>query len=462
MKKYFSFSLFKQGIKKTRGIGIATAATIIVFNFLYAFVTTQGFKESSGMIVVEKVEGGMIAPFLAVVFLFIPSICLSMFSYLNERKGADFYDSIPHKRTTVFISFTMAILTWVICTLVGSTLLNLLIWAVSPYFSPSVGGAALLVLNYLISSLVLIGITLTSRCLSGRSSIVLDFALSIIFIPRIILTFFEGQLSELNPVVIVERTFLNKISLNNSFLGIVGKSFGNSTSHLTRIPLLIGLFIEAILFLVLAVYLYNKRESQMAGQSVSSKWVKFFFRALLTIPLTFLIVTTTEPSLIVVLLSLTILLHFLYELFLSKDALKAAKSLPTLFVPLLISLALLLGVNVTSQYYINEDPSIDEVESVYLYTNEYYNKEFTFFCEKTLTGKESIAVTVSALENSYSRGEDYYGWGQYSDYEVEFTLKSGKKIYRKVYFLDKELIPLKLEASQESLQIRNSEVVLAN
>ncbi len=457
MKNYFSFSLFKQGIKKTRGIGIAAAATIIVFNFLYAFVSTQGFKESNGMIVVEKVEGGIIAPFLAIILLFIPSICLSMFSYLNERKGADFYDSIPHKRTTVFISFTMAILTWVLCTLVGSTLLNLLIWAVSPYFSPSIGGAALLILNYFISSLVLIGITLTCRCLSGRSSIVLDFALSIIFIPRIILSFFESHLSELNPVVIVEKTFLNKISLNNSFLGIVGKSFGNSTSHLTRIPLLIGLFIEAILFLVLAVYLYNKRESQMAGQSVSSKRVKFFFRALLTTPLTFLIITTNEFSLIVVLVSLTVLLHFLFELFLSKDAVKAAKSLPTLFVPLLISLALLLGCNVASQFYINEDPIVDEVASVYLYENNYYNKEFSYFCEKTLTNEESISSAISALESSYSRGKESYSWGTYSDYEVEFTLKNGKKICRHIYFTDNELMPFRLEASQSSLQLTEFE-----
>jgi hypothetical protein len=196
----------------------------------------------------------------------------------------------------------------------------------------------------------------------------------------------------------------------------------------------------------------------MAGQSVSSKWIKFFFRGLLTTPLTFLIVTTKEFSLIVVLVSLTALLHFLFELFLSKDAVKAAKSLPALFVPLLISLALLLGCNVASQFYINEDPSVDEVASVYLYENNYYNKEFSYFCEKTLTDEESISSAISALENSYSRGKESYSWGQYSDYEVEFTLKNGKKIYRHIYFTDNELMPFRLESSQSSLQLADFEI----
>ena len=99
MKNIFSYKLYLQGLRKIRTAGVAMAIVIIVLNaWIPINCITSGGNHGR---YVTSVDAGMFAPFGFLLMFFAPLLVYNMFSFLNERKGSDFFHSLPQKRMSL-------------------------------------------------------------------------------------------------------------------------------------------------------------------------------------------------------------------------------------------------------------------------------------------------------------------------------------------------------------------------
>ena len=68
----------------------------------------------------------MFSPLIA--FIYVGGVVLAMegFSFLNKRSDSDFYHSLPVSRTKLFWAITLAALTWIAATVLGSVLMTVI------------------------------------------------------------------------------------------------------------------------------------------------------------------------------------------------------------------------------------------------------------------------------------------------------------------------------------------------
>ena len=106
MKNIFSYKLYLQGLRKIRTAGVAMAVIIIVLN---AWIPIQCISRGGYRGSMTDVDAGMLAPFGFLLMFFAPLLVYNMFSFLNERKGSDFFHSLPQKRICTYLSFMSAV-----------------------------------------------------------------------------------------------------------------------------------------------------------------------------------------------------------------------------------------------------------------------------------------------------------------------------------------------------------------
>ena len=144
IKNIFSLKLYLQGIKRIRAIGIAAAICTIIPNALipvmeamrkssYDYFYYESFYSADRAPSVTQVRYGEFAPFLTLMMIFAPLMVYLTFSYLNERKKADFFHSIPQKRVCVYTSFTLSIVSWIALIMGVSVIINSILWNFVPY-----------------------------------------------------------------------------------------------------------------------------------------------------------------------------------------------------------------------------------------------------------------------------------------------------------------------------------------
>ena len=73
----------------------------------------------------------MFSPLIA--FVYAGGIVLAMegFSFLNKRADSDFYHSLPVSRKKLFWAVTLAALTWIAATVLGSVLLSIIVYTLT-------------------------------------------------------------------------------------------------------------------------------------------------------------------------------------------------------------------------------------------------------------------------------------------------------------------------------------------
>ena len=187
MKKLFSAKLYLQGIKKSRGAGIATAIIIIVANALIPIIAliselTRKYDYSYQNVerTVRAVPYNDLAPFAALVIALAPLITFSMFSYLNERSKSDFYHSLPQRRECIFNSLLLADLTWSLGTVFVSVVLNSVLWSLVPYCSVSILTVLVCLATFFVLALFITAIMVLSMSVTGTA--VANFLMGIVFL----------------------------------------------------------------------------------------------------------------------------------------------------------------------------------------------------------------------------------------------------------------------------------------
>ncbi len=439
MKNYFSKNLYLQGLRKIRTAGIAMAIIMLAINALVPVICIlESQFDFPGMNrTVQMVESPQFAPAGVAVVLFAPILTYLMFSYLNERKSSDFYHALPQKRVCVFISFTAAILTWIIATLLASAILNGILWAFARFYATTFAAAMISMLAYFITALVLVGFMSLAMMLTGTPiANVLVFILFTLFVRAFGLFFFYG-LDEIAPMFNATHSWLSIFDITFFLPFRIFNFYGDD---FVTAGMLCYWAIVGILLLVGSCIAYHFRKSESATRSAPNRLMQHIYRIGVTFPFVMLmmymiLIDDFVESYHFIFLVFAALVWITYEVLTTKKIKNVIKSLPLFLIPVLLSFGYLGSVYLAREIVYNTTPDREDIVSVELGSERYgYYAQWQNVIVHThsVDDDDILDMLPIALEETkktlYLTSNECRMQGYTQHNTLTLTLKSGRKV----------------------------------
>lgn len=392
----------------------------------------------------QPVEDYEFAPFLWAMMGFAPLLVIAMFSFLNERKQSDFYHSLPQTRVCMYLSMVAAIFTWLIGVIVVSVGVNALLWGFAKYYTFTFGTVLSNIVFYFVLGLFMSGSLAVAMMITGTTvSNLLIYAFLMLF-PRYLYTLFLGSLSSAIDILPNVEEFATILSFER-FLPLSwadGAIFRNGNGLCYDSGMLIYSAIIGILMFALAGFLYHIRRSESATKSAPNELFQHIYRTAFTtamaIMIPFAIILDGINEIVILLLMLVLVVHVLYELLTTKKIKKMVKSLPLIFIPLVLATAFGLSVLGAKAYVYSVRPEADDVKSVSFSNYSFVTYGEYLMEDKEITDKDVIRMALQGLYNKLDERERPHDGGWTRDFTATYTLKSGRKISRYVWLTDTE------------------------
>ncbi len=341
----FNTRLFLEGVKRLRVIMTAVAILALAVAILFPVISWIEYADSvsadglydGGVFSPEVVDHIVLCPPLYFLPFLSPLFFLVLFSFLHKRKQSDFFHAIPYTRTCVFVSFSLAALAAISVIAILSAALSAFLYALCPFttFSPlellAEIGLSVLSAAFL-SSFMILALTLT-----GTAATTLLLFVLFASITRVTLGLFSVMVNQLTivsadfyPFLSVEWYLPFRIFSQESFVSSQLPPYAHLVPYTIVVTLLLFVF---------AGFVYRRRPSEMAERSAPSGILQAIFRSLFTLPFALLItalLTTGENefSLFLVLLVITLLAFYLYELITTKRIRNLPRATPWLLAVL--------------------------------------------------------------------------------------------------------------------------------
>lgn len=444
--QYFDMRLYKEGIRQLRIPGVVSGVILLLCGTLMPLMEMIERYDRHQYWISEGITGVpqtvlelysvncllWICPYILAVVM-----AIMLFRFLNQRNSSDFYHSIPQTRVCVAVSFLLSVLTWVLGLLVGAGLLSCLFAEALPYLTVDWSNVLRFMVQLVTASILAVGGTFLAVSVTG--TIFTNFAVTmmLLYVPTVLAVVLEANvIGKLYFVQSINEMLLYKYNnLTNLMLNLFGFS-ENSASISAVYTTVLG-----IVYGIIGVCMYQRRNSEAAGKSASSSWLKAVFRVtpafvLTLIPLTMIyqeeLSDSTEVFLIVVIYIVAVVVYFLYELFSTGKWKSAVQSLKGLWLLAALNVVSLLIINGITLYARNCLPRADEIVSVRFMDDSYgyYDQNVE---ETELTGEEICTFTSKALEHTVKNLDDDTRWNYYENcHAVAIETKWGT-IYRYLY-----------------------------
>ncbi len=525
IKNYFNVKLYLQAIKRLKVVGIISAILLGIYAFMIPVITyienndAYYYEELDIIIDSESYVYDIIqepktydfidassSDFCAlytVLYLIVPIMSVILFHFMTSRNGSDFYHSLPTKRRAVYLSFIGAIATWSLILIAIFSIIMGITYAFIPYTVVNPLNILIFTLNIFISCILMAAGFGLGCCLSGTILSNLVTSLSILYLPRLLITLFCVAISASNPLVSLDGMFvLSRYNCNMLFAGIADPfiheltySKIDSFGHLDFSTLYT--LILAIIYIVLGSIVYTKRPSETAGKSAISSKLQIILRLILGYTISLLVVIplyihvemnkshnySTDycvddllyemggPIYILIIYLITFIVMFLYELITTKSTKKAVKSFitaPLIIVANIVTVVILCQINYNSFFYRPSVEDIDYVQFQFDYdlfaetatqminadaNTSYFDDADTIINGVTdikITDKEMLELVSDLVSKSINRTKkeyylgcaDYFGIynsWQYNS-EIKVTIKDGLfEKERYLYLTDEEI-----------------------
>lgn len=440
----FNKGLYKEGLRQGRLVGIIFFAVIALFSIIIP--VSNLFSVDDGRIFISW--GNFNPLFILTFCLFAPLLTLSVFSFLNKRNQSDFYHSIPHKRQTLFFSYLMSLLTWLIGTIVICSLIS---------FGIYLAGGNRFVMNYseifkyiltsISSSIMVMGAVLISMGLTGTMFSNIIVALLIIFMPRVVISMFLSCANEF--IVIADLStsgFFGTYCINVPF-ELISYLFGMSSSlPLTNLAGGIYTLILGIIYIVIAGLLFKHRKSEAAGNSALNPKTQTTIRIALAFLISMVGTTAWLNSnnfslLIFTVYAISLIAYFAYEIISTKKLAGIVKAIPALAILVLLNVAAALGVHLVKNVTLGVDWNSSYIESVQLNSTVY---QYGIPAYETLKSKEielNSPEVINAVSNQLSTTQtlvktnkrSIYNLNMNPGYIATVNMKNGKSYTRYIY-----------------------------
>lgn len=462
MKSFFSPKLYWEGVKKTRVVGIAFTAISTIISALIPFIMMLDWystpEEYRSNYTVSAME--FCIPALLIMIPASIILVLNMFSYLNKRSESDFYHAIPYKRSCVYVSFMSAVLSWLaLASLLSIAFAAFFFW-IHPGTSvalsiPFINLGICFLLGATLAATTAVAMTLTGTTISNLLIVILMLC----FVPVVGLLFIT-LLGEIVPLLYVPLTparFLQpEFSLPLAVFEVLMMGYDESVLF-SNAPMIVYTIIVTLLLLVVGCLIYMFRKSEMASKSAPNNLLQHIYRCAVSLPFALfavmMIYFNEDFSIFLVLVVVTLLVYFMYELITTKRFKNLAKAIPFLGVLVAGCLVFVGSAELTKALTLSYSPSADELDSIGEISDpvvmHYYNPTY----EEIKTGEieidapEAFEIVSASLADTIERTKNgtlydyddrhYYDKENYEDYEFSFRLvkitdKSGKVCGREI------------------------------
>ncbi len=427
MTGLFSFALYKQGLKRTRAAGAAIAIASVGAELLNAVTMKVRHCETCDRTGIRRIimaDDIMMGSIL--LLLLAPVLTYLMFSFLNKRTSADFYHAMPHKRTTVYVSYVFALFTWLFCILV----LNC---GASAYGFGEIRGFDVdrvrcleLLAYYASATLIVVGATLAAIMITGRAVSAFFTAGLFVCVPVQTVLWFEKSLGGFYCHYDYVSGLLKYVGTESN---VLYKLFDGPAS----ITAVISSAVLGVLWLVLGGIGYARRKSETASLGFASNKIKVFTACLFAFAFILKGICSfyyepldTRESYSFIFIGIVAMFVYMYV---STKSLRITfKAMPWLLAVFAASGAVLGCAYFTGQTMEKNTPAnCGEIESVTFNVDKLYLEyEVEYdFSTMEVKDKELISYAFSAMGKKLYRG--YRDTG----ISITFKLKNGKTIYRR-------------------------------
>lgn len=464
-KHWFSFSLFREGLRQLRVItclfSLLAAAYGVLSNVsIWVDVSRYRDPETFYPILRSMPEA---QPLLMISFCVLaPILTLYMFRFLNSRRDSDFYHALPENRICLFNSFFAAILASIaiymaVCILsVGITCLLLsslvrLDWGSLLQYTVHLFAASFYVAAFVSIAMTVSGTFISNVVVSGL----------LIFGPHIILTVIKELV--FNSLPFIPTAYQSSLFNNNYNIvnGLIFGLLGNNYSYsivLTKAAAFWCTLAMSLVLTVIAAVLFYYRKSEAAGQSAPNRVLGAIYRLSIAymvslIPLSIIFdyktshisVDRVDIFHLFILYLIVAAVFYLYELLMTKKLKRLWKITPSfLLIPVLNVLTFII-ISICYSQALSFTPDSSEITGVqfmasrtyrwdqnsYLY--DYYDKEAENIPLTDDVICEIIARNLAAETEALQNGEYWRYTSTYNNFVNVAVVTDGKTAYRSVY-----------------------------
>lgn len=451
----FSPGLYVETLRQLRLMGGIYLVLCVAFTLIPNLLSSFQSQSQPG-----------ISEFAPSLFLFIYIAPLTLvctaFGYLTRRNASDFYHSLPLTRNCLYITRVLAVLTYLVGTILLSLLSACLAYALCgrPYNPAYLPDQFLYFTTcaVLVMGCSLIGITVTGTQFSA-------FVVTgiVLFLPRLISVAVAGMVESVAPLVYPKELgplFNYNLNLPASAvagvlsLGTLGTLSPNEFMRYGAGMLYTGVL--GILYVVLGGVFHRTRASETAGKSAPNRVLQHVYRCAISLPLFLVLgvflsledwnVRVYNALFFWPLFVLALAIYFIYELITTKKVRNLLSALCVLPVVLALGFGLPPLARIAGEHLLHTVPAEEDVTSVQIAVDP--NGSLRNYAEIQLseissTDEELLSLTTHALESTvayYDDTDKYVGARQ--PLGVRFHLRSGGSLTRRVLFLETDLARL--------------------
>lgn len=467
-KKFFDKGLMVEGLSQLKLPGFIILIISVLGSVLPAIFVCVSYRNSYNQSVYAEpisnciVDISSVSPIMLPVIYIAPFIfCFVLFSFLNNRKGSDYFHSIPATRVSLFLSFTVSIIIWLFAIVTLAVLGASLVYTIAsmvfnpafiPYLIFTFFAGALLVSACMMLAMSITGTVFTNIILFGL----------ILFLPRFITTLAFETINRLN-ILPSDAGGLANVDYNIPVKFIYRyliRTSSNAESYYTSVSAIVYSLIIAVIYIAAACLLFHYRKSETAGYSAPNKALQHVYRCVVTlpfalcVPITIIVTPHTQsnfwnsvgPTLITFIV-ISVLIYFLFELLTTKSFKKMIKSAPVLIIVVAVCAAFGLTVNAAKNSVLNFTPAASEIESVSLSpvtNNSMYSVYGIDIARNLWVDDDSLKSVVSQILSDNVKklksNRDIY---TQNNYYVTFHMNNGSYIERSLFANDDQASEIK-------------------
>ncbi len=410
MKRFFSFHLYKEGLKQLKLLGIAASIVCVVLSLLIPTVYIMN-ESDLAIKTVTTISAPMISIPSFFIIIFAPFFTVSMFKFLNDRSKSDFYHAIPYTRECSFFSFMAAVLTWIWGITIVSVALPAIVWAVYPYTTFAVVNVFLDIGVLILGATMMAALMAVSMTLTGTyTSNFAIFALLACFV-RVICALIYETLEMIVPVLnltangasFLNPTFFMPLALFD--FAIQGMENSASVSLFSNRPLIIYSVVVTVVLICVAALLYCARRSEMAGKSAPSRFLQHLYRCAFCMPFALLVavlIIADEGIAVFIMAVITLIVYYLYELITTHKLKNLLGATPYLLVLVAGMLIFSGSMHLVRTSVLNNVPAGDEIQSVSLCTANGYRSSYESYQTANCSTNDPQACRLASEALKYS------------------------------------------------------------
>ncbi len=468
-KKIFDKRLCFEGIKSLKLVGMVFLVLGIIVSFLIPFNTDKNLVDKIYYI------SRYLPHIMAIHTVITPCLTLYMFSFLLKRNASDFYHSIPHKRTCLFLSFFVSVVAWIIIIITAITLSSMLASKIMiTGIKIDIGNIVLTTIGVFIASITVAAGICFAETITGN--IISNIVVSgyILILPRVIYNFVLYEVCENSYEIFIYdkyllESFINK-NLSTRIIVYDYYAYQNPFKYWHN-WLYTGVIF--LLFLILAIVFFNKRKSEAAGNPSTSRVLQNVYRILFAMIISLIPINQcvnrvsnsylpdgkVDIKIVISYYVLVIFGYFIFEILMTKSFKTLVKTIPGLGIVAVLNILMITGIIFAGNKIVDYSPSPKELDRVVFYVDTYdvnnSRGEIHRYKEIEYVTKDEKVMKVFC--DALKAEVKYYESGGVPDmgymYDICFVGKNGVKHFRRLC-IDENVINSAISKVKDEYEFR--------